>query len=129
MSKKPKATFQKLSKEDMSLINKTVNDKRQNLIQAMKRYYQQVLTKKQADIFQKRFEEAIEKGVEIKDNYGLVQSKEELELEAMKNYIQLKFINADLISQLKDFKEVWGFDETKLEEYWHKWFVDGNQIE
>ena len=129
MTKKKDATFKQLTKEDRALINRAVNDKRQNLIQALKGYYQLVLTKKQADAFQKRFEEAIEAGVAINDNYGLPMSKEELELEAMKNYIQLRFMNSDIISRLAEFKSVWGLNEDQVEEYWQKWFVQGKDIE
>jgi len=123
------ATFAKPTKEELELLNKAINDKRQNLVQAMKAYYQLLLTKRQADKFQKRFEDAIEANVEIKDNYGLPMSKEELELEAMKNYIDLKFMNANLISMKKDLLNTWKLSDAELDKYWEKWFVKGDNIE
>jgi len=121
--------FAKPTKEELQLLNRALNDKRQNLVQAMKGYYQLLLSKKQADIFQKRFEDAIETGVGIKDNYGLLMSKEELELEAMKNFIQLKFMNSDLVKRRIEFQTVWKLSEEDLEHYWQKWFVKGEDIE
>jgi predicted transcriptional regulator len=133
-SKKQKAAkkgaeFQKLDEEDMKLINKTVNDKRQNLVQALKDYYKLLLSVKQAIKFQERLEEYVDIDGEIKDHLGLPMSKEEKVCEVQMSFIQLRFMKADLLARQKDFKETWGIDEDKLEHYYEKWFIEGNELE
>jgi hypothetical protein len=126
---KPEAKFAPMTEDDYKKIDKLLNDKKQNRIQAIKQYFQTLLVKKQMDLFQKRFEEAVEAGVEIKDDYGLVRSKEELKIEAMRNYIQLKFINSELVAMLDDFKTTWGMNEDSLDKCWQEWFVQGRNID
>lgn len=121
-------TFMKPTKEELALINKTLNDKRQNFVQALRDYYQQLLVKRQADKFQERFEAAIEAKTIIKDNWGLPMSKDELELEAMKNFIDLKFMNSRLIEMKIDLLKTWNISDEKLDYYWKKWFVNNEEI-
>lgn len=126
---KPQAEFVKKTEEDEKEIQNLLNSKKQNLVQALKNYYQQVFIVKQAVLFQERFEKAIKDGTEIKDDYGLPFSEEELKLEAQKMYIDLKFRKAQLIWQRDEFKKVWDYDDAKIEKKFQEWFVENKDME
>lgn len=127
--KKKEATFSKLTKEELSQINKTLNDKRQNYIQALHDYYRHLLTLRQMVLFYQRFEESVDKNVEIKDNYNLPMGAEEKKLEVQKQYIELRFFRAKVKSLLKDLITTWGVDEDKIERQYTKWFIGNEEIE
>jgi len=121
--------FAKPTKEELELINKTINDKRQNIVQAMKSYYLALLTMRQASLFQERFEKCIDSNLEIKDEYGLPYSKTELEIIAQKHYMQLRFSKANVIELKTDILTKWGIDDATLEKYFEKWFMGNEDID
>ena len=124
----PKKYEVKFEKTEDGEVDKILNDKKQNYAQALKAYWQQVLTYKQAVLFQERFEKAIEEGKEVKDNFGLPMSRAELKLEAQKYFIQLRFIGADADYKLADIKETWNMTEEQVDKQAQDWFVGNEKI-
>ena len=119
--------FERLTEAEIKEANKIQNDKRQNMVQAITAYWRAVITVRQGIKFQERFEKAIEDGVEIKDNYGLPQSKEELVLEARKNYIDLRLLKSKIEDMKEDIRNKWHLDEDAIDAHAKIW-LEGKEL-
>lgn len=122
-------TFERPTKEELSDINRALNDKRQNLVQAIKSHYQLVLNTKKLQQQIQRLEHALDNDIEIKDEYGLTRSKDDIQLEITELSVQARFQRTSIKHNFRDFKEKWDIDEKKIEFYWDKWFVRDLEME
>lgn len=109
-------------------VDKILNDQRKNKAQAIFDYYREMMSFKKSVVFQKRYEDHIEAGGEVKDHLGLAMSNEEKRLEAHTSLINLKMLRSNVKYKLDDIKKTWNMTDEEVEETIKSWYAPDGKI-
>lgn len=110
-------------------VERILNDKRQNMVQAIKDHFRLVFTYKRESLKLKRLMRQEEEGKVFLDNYQLPMDKEEVSLHLEEGEIEVKFMRSSVKASFDDLEKTWGLNEEKLERKFNAWFIKNKNIE
>lgn len=111
-------------------IDRILNEKRQNKIQAIKDYFLSNMVLREQALYHKQIEDRIANKQPLLDaEYGFEIGEDLAKAIATRMYVQLKFDRTRIKHMQEDLFKTWGLNQEEVDKMAHAWFVEGKSIE